>query len=138
MTNSIVSRIEVLLRSAGVGAVATGVDLVALACFTEGFGVHPRVASAPALTFGVVVQFVGNKRFAFRDDDPAWVPPALRFAAVECAAFVANLLLFDWASRVCALPPVPLRVVTTGIVYVALCLPLWSRIFRNTRWEQRP
>lgn len=138
MTRFIGSRIEVLLRSVGVGAVASGVDLAALALFTGALGLHPRMASAPALTLGGVVQFIGNKRFAFRNDDPTWIPQALHFAAVECATFLANLLLFDLASRVCTLPPVPLRVVTTGIVYFSVSLPLWSQIFRTPRSEQHP
>jgi putative flippase GtrA len=126
-----ITRLDTLVRSAGVGAVATLADLLTLALLTHGLGVAARAASAPALCVGVAIQFVGNKRFAFRDDDPAWASQALRFAAVEALGFAANLALFDLASRRVALPPVALRLVTTHLVYFGVCLPLWSRIFRG-------
>ncbi len=129
------ARVDVLVRSAGVGALATAVDLAALALLTHGLGLAARAASAPALCLGVAVQFVGNKRFAFRDDDPAWAAQALRFAAVEALAFAANLALFDLASRALPLPAVPLRLVTTSLVYFGVCLPLWTRIFQGARRE---
>jgi putative flippase GtrA len=128
-------RLDLLARSAGVGALATIVDLAALALLTHAAGLPPRTASAPALLLGVAVQFVGNKRFAFQDDDPAWAAQALRFAAVEAVAFAANLCLFDLAARTTPAPPVALRLVTTSLVYFGLCLPLWSRIFRDGRPE---
>jgi putative flippase GtrA len=120
-----INRFDTLVRSAGVGAVATLADLLTLALLTHGLGVAARAASAPALCVGVAIQFVGNKRFAFRDDDPAWASQALRFAAVEALGFVA-------------LPPVALRLVTTHVVYFGVCLPLWSRIFRHPASEGSP
>jgi putative flippase GtrA len=108
------------------------VDLATLALLVHAFDLLPRVASAPALGLGVLVQFVGNKCFAFRDRDPRWAPQALRFALVEALGFAANLVLFDLAVRAVALPPVALRLVTTNLVYFGICLPLWSRIFHTT------
>lgn len=123
-------RIATLTRSAGVGAVATAVDLATLAVLVHALGVTARAASAPALALGVAVQFVGNKRVTFRDHDPNWIPQAWRFLLVEALGFAANLALFDFAARHVALPPLALRLVTTNAVYFAVCLPLWSRIFR--------
>lgn len=124
--------IATVIRSAGVGVVATVVDLMSLAWMVHALHVSPRVASAPALLLGVLVQFVGNKSLAFRDRDPRWAPQAARFFAVEAVAFAANLALFDLATRAVPLPAVLLRVVTTSAVYFGLCLPLWSRIFSAT------
>jgi len=124
----------VVVRSAGVGIVATATDLVALAILVSGFGIDPRVASVPALALGVAIQFVGNKLFAFADPSRAWVRQGVQFLGVEAVGFVANLVLFDLALTLTHLPYLPLRLVTTNLVYFAICLPLWSRIFR-TRME---
>lgn len=121
-----------VLRSAGVGAVATLTDLGALALLVHVWRISARAASPVALLLGVAVQFVGNKLVAFRDRDPRWASQAARFAAVEAVAFAANVALFDVAVQHVALPPVALRLITTNLVYFGLCLPLWSRIFRPT------
>ena len=128
-------RLATLVRSAGVGAVATAVDLVTLALLVHGLGLSARVASAPALCLGVAVQFFGNKLVAFRDRDPNWIPQAARFLGVELVGFAANLALFDLAVRHVAVAPVALRLVTTNLVYFGVCLPLWSRIFHTPRPE---
>ncbi|MBI5513758.1 MAG: GtrA family protein [Deltaproteobacteria bacterium] len=124
-------RVALLARSAGVGAVATAADLGTLALLVHGLHWDARQASAPALALGVLVQFVGNKLFAFRDRDPRWARQALRFLAVEALGFVANLVLFDLAVRAVPTAPVALRLVTTNLVYFCVCLPLWTRIFRS-------
>jgi len=120
----------IVLRSAGVGILATVVDLAALAILVSGFGVSPHVASMPALALGIAIQFVGNKLFAFADPSRAWVKQGAQFLGVEALGFVANIVLFDLALRLTHLPYLPLRLVTTNLVYFAICLPLWSRIFR--------
>ncbi len=131
-------RVATLARGAGVGAVATAVDIVTLAALVHAFGVSARVASVPALSLGVVIQFIGSKLVTFRDRDRAWRPQALRFAAVEAVGFAANLALFDLAVRVVALPPVALRLVTTNVIYFCVCLPLWARIFRGSARGELP
>ncbi len=133
---STVEHITTPARGAGVGAVATAVDLATLAALVHAFGVSARVASAPALLLGVVIQFVGSKLVTFRNRDRAWGAQAVRFAAVEAVGFVANLALFDLATRNVALPPVALRLVTTNAVYFCVCLPLWARIFRGRTREE--
>jgi putative flippase GtrA len=121
----------VVLRSAGVGALATVVDLIALALLVSGAGLSPRLASLPALALGIAVQFVGNKLFAFADRSPQWARQGAQFLAVEALGFVLNLLLFDFAITVTPLPYLAARMLSTSIVYFAVCLPLWSRIFRT-------
>jgi putative flippase GtrA len=118
-----------VFRSACVGVLATVTDLAALTLLTSVAGLHVRIASVPALALGIVVQFVGNKLFAFRDRDPRWRTQAIRFAGVEALGFIANLALFDGIVRVVVLPPVVLRLVTTNVVYFCVCLPLWGRVF---------
>jgi len=128
-------KLLVFVRSAGVGALATGVDLVALALLVSAFGLSPRAASLPALGLGITVQFVGNKLFAFGDRSARWVEQGARFLAVEALGFTLNLLLFDLAVTHTPLPYLVARMLSTSLVYFAVCLPLWSRIFRA---ELRP
>lgn len=119
----------VVLRSAGVGAGATLVDLLTLTLLVSGFGVPASVASAPALLLGMATQFVGTKRFAFRDRSGDWVRQGLAFAAVEAVSLVANLALFELALRFTPVPYVLARVACTSLVYFAISLPLWTRVF---------
>lgn len=120
----------VVLRSAAVGLLATATDLIVLAVLVSGFGVSPRIASVPALVLGISVQFVGNKWFAFGDRSRDVLRQGAQFLGVEAVGFVANLVLFDLAVTLTRLPYLPLRLLTTNVVYFCLCLPLWSLIFR--------
>lgn len=131
MSNRMLHRLAVLVRSMGVGVFATATDLGVLALFVSGLGVPPRVASVPALVLGIVVQFLGNKLLAFDDRRPDWLRQGAQFMAVEAIGFVANLLLFDRAMALTHLPYLPVRLATTSFVYFAICLPLWTRIFRT-------
>ena len=123
--------LEVVTRSGGVGLIATAVDLGALTLFVSVFGVAPRLASIPALVLGIAVQFAGNKFFAFRNRSSAWLEQLGQFLGVEALGFVANATLFDLLVSHTSLPYLPLRILTTSIVYFSICLPLWSRIFRE-------
>jgi putative flippase GtrA len=120
----------VVVRSAAVGLLATATDLVVLAVLVSGLGVSPRIASVPALVLGISVQFIGNKWFAFGDRSRDWMRQGAQFIGVESLGFVANLVQFDLAVTLTKLPYLPLRLITTNVVYFCLCLPLWSLIFR--------
>jgi len=124
--------VRVLVRSVGVGAAATLVDLIVLAALATGLALGPRVASPFALASGLTVQFVGAKLFAFEDRRPRWGRQAAQFAAVEALAFGANAILFDTAVRVAPFVPyVAARLVVQAAVYWCVCLPLWARIFER-------
>jgi putative flippase GtrA len=123
-------RLRLVLRSAGVGLMATGTDLVVLTCLVSVAGLSARLASMPALAAGVVLQFAGNKWFAFEDRSRRWVRQSLEFLAVEALGLATNLALFDLVMAHTALPYLPVRLATTSFVYFAICLPLWARVFR--------
>lgn len=122
-------RILFLVRSLGAGVLATAADLLTLFVLVTGLSMNVRLASPIALVLGVGVQFLGQKFLAFRDTRSAWTRQALAFSAVEVLGFVANLALFDVAARLVPLPYLVLRILSTNLVYFAICLPLWSRIF---------
>jgi len=124
-----------VLRSLLVGGAATALDLGMLALLITGMGTAPRLANAPALIAGVGLQFVGNKLFAFRDGSSRWVAQGAQFLAVEALAFVLNLAIFDVLVR-WGLPFVAARLLGSSVVYLAVCLPLWSQIFRTPKPEE--
>ncbi len=125
------SRVATVIRSVGVGGVGTVTDLAVLTLLASGAGLGPRIASPVALVAGLVVQFFGQKLFAFQDKRPAWGSQAALFFLVEAVAFVLNLALFDLAVRFVPAPYVLLRVGVQFAVYAGVCLPLWSRIFAD-------
>jgi putative flippase GtrA len=130
-------RIQGVMRSASVGAVATLLDLAVLTFLVRGLSLSPRLASPLALAAGIAAQFVGNKLFAFDDKRPEWVAQGLQFLSVEALGAVSNLVLFDWLMRHAHLGLVPARLLSTSVVYFAICLPLWARIFRAPLEQRR-
>ena len=120
-----------VFRSLGVGGIATLADLVTLTFLVSALGLSPRAASIPALLLGVFVQVVGNKRFAFRDRSPEWVKQGLLFAGVELIGFAANAAVFDFLMVHTNVPYLVARCLGTFGVYAAICLPLWTRIFKH-------
>lgn len=117
----------------GVGAFATLLDLATLGVLVSGLHFSPRIASFPALTLGIAVQFIGNKLFAFEDRSKRWGSQAAQFFAVEALGFIANWVLFDLAVSRLPLPYLVVRLITTNVVYFGICLPLWSRIFHTSK-----
>ncbi len=131
-TDTLRHRAATVARSMAVGTFATGLDLVVLFALVSVGHLSPRVASVPALAFGIVAQFVGNKLVAFEDRSPDWMRQGAQFLVVEAIGFAANLALYDLAVGRAHLPYLPARLLTTTVVYFGVCLPLWSRIFRAT------
>jgi putative flippase GtrA len=121
------------LRSALAGGTATLVDLASLATAVGVLGVAPRVASVPALLAGALVQFLGNRYFAFRAASRGTLPrQAALFAATEATALLLNAALFDLVARRVALDAgsaLVARALTTNLVYLAFSYPMFRRIF---------
>jgi putative flippase GtrA len=125
-----------LARSAVVGIAATVVDLLALLVLVQVVGLPPEVANVPALAFGVIAQFVGNKIFAFRCRDAR--PRVLAaqtglFAAVEAGALVLNALAFHLLVASLHVPYPAARLVGSSVVYFGYSYPLWGKIFGKER-----
>lgn len=129
---------RVLLRSAGVGVVATVVDLAALWLLVSGVGLSPLVANVPALSAGLVVQFFGNKRFAFRDRSPRIVRQGALFLLVEAGAFALNALAFDFLVRCLGMGWAPARLLGSAAVYLGFSFPLWRFVFHTSRSPYPP
>jgi putative flippase GtrA len=129
-----------ILRSLLAGGAATIADVAVLALLVSVVGLSPRVASIPALLAGGVVNFVGNRHFAFRAAQGSLARQVALYAAVEVAALAANGILFDIVMRLLphglAWAYVPVRLVTSHLVFLAWSYPLWRIVFRVPRPAQ--
>lgn len=122
-----------LLRSLLAGGAATFADLLVLLLAIHALHLDPRVASIPALIAGGVVNFLGNRHFAFRAGSGDVRKQALLYTATEIVALVLNGLLYDVAVR--ALHPtafgiVLTRLLTQNAVFLLWSFPLWRHVFR--------
>jgi putative flippase GtrA len=122
-----------LLRAGIAGLAATGSDLATLAVLVSVLHVDPRLASLPALVVGGVVNFVGNRHFAFRAKDGHLGKQAAGYVAVEVVALALNGLLYDTVLR--AVPGAAhvywlVRLATSHLVFLAWSYPLWRLVFR--------
>jgi putative flippase GtrA len=118
-----------LLRSALVGLAATAADVLTLASLVDGLRIAPQVANVPGLLVGVVVQFVGNKRFAFRDRSPVRLAQVANFTLVETGTLALNAFAFHWLVAVTPVPYVLARLAGSAAVFLAFSYPLWQRVF---------
>jgi putative flippase GtrA len=125
-------RLGVLLRSASVGLVATASDLGSLLLLIHVAGLSKRLANIPSLLPGLLIQFIGNKYFAFQDRSKAIVMQGSLFFVIEMFAFAFNVLLFDLLVHRCAMHEIPARLLGTNIVYLGFSFPLWRLlVFRK-------
>lgn len=125
-------RVVSLLKSGVVGVVATAVDFLLLWLLVDGLSWAPHWANLPALTGGLVVQFFGNKIYAFEDHSRAHVRQTSRFLLVETGAFVLNALSFHCLVTLSSISYVVARLIGSAAVYFFFSYPLWHWVFRPT------
>jgi putative flippase GtrA len=133
-------RVKRLLRSGLAGLFATGADLLVLTLLVTAAHWTPRAANVPALIVGGVVNFVGNRAYAFRARQGNVAKQAVGFSAVELVALGLNGVLYDAVLRV--FPGASrlfwlVRIGTTHLVFLAWSFPLWNRVFRGGAPSQR-
>lgn len=117
------------VRSLGVGALATGTDLLALLLLVEVLGLRAPHANVPALAVGVVIQYFGNKYLAFGDRSRDHLRQGLAFLGVEAGTLALNALAFHVLVVHGAVPYGLARVLGSALVYVSFSYPLWRRVF---------
>ena len=124
-----------LVRSLLAGGAATLSDLAVLTFLVSVLHWLPRDANLPALLVGGVVNFFGNRNFAFRaqGDRGALHKHVIGYALVEVVALALNGILFDLFLR--AVPGAAhlywlLRLATSNVVFLCWSYPLWRRVFR--------
>jgi putative flippase GtrA len=126
------TRLFELVRAGAAGILATGADLAVLAVLVSLARWDARAASIPALVAGGVVNFLGNRHFAFRAAGGPVVRQAVGYTVVELVALALNGLFYDAILR--AFPAAAhaywaVRLVTSHVVFLAWSYPLWRRVF---------
>ncbi|MBX3192352.1 MAG: GtrA family protein [Labilithrix sp.] len=126
-----------VLRALLAGGAATLADLAVLALLVSVAGIDPRLANAPALLAGGVVNFLGNRHFAFRATAGSLARQATLYTLVEIIALALNGVLFDVVMRVAgghvAWAYVAVRLATSHAVFLGWSYPLWRLVFRVPR-----
>lgn len=133
---SVSARLMTFARSLLTGGAATLTDLAVLAFAVGVLHVAPRIASLPALFAGAVVQFFGNRHFAFRAKRGALSRQATLFVITEAIALALNGLLFNAVATSFPLTTstaLVARAITTNVVFLAWSYPVWRRVFRPTK-----
>lgn len=120
-----------LRKSAVVGLLATLADMALIALMVHGLAVAPAIANVPALTVGLIIQFWGNKRYAFQDKSPVTTRQTSAFLAVELVAFALNAVFFHVLAVGFEVTPLLARAVASAFVYFAFSYRLWQIIFRQ-------
>jgi putative flippase GtrA len=126
------TKLVTLLRAGIAGIAATASDLATLAVLVSVFHVDPRLANVPALLVGGVVNFLGNRYFAFRAHHGHAGKQAAGYTAVELVALALNGVLYDTVLRlVPGARPVYwlVRIATSHAVFLGWSYPLWRRVF---------
>lgn len=125
--------VSTFARSALTGGAATLVDLGVIAFAVGVLGVSPAVANVPALLLGAVVQFFGNRCFAFRARSGALGRQAALFVLTEAVTMALNGALYHAVVTHMTLGTggaVLARAITTNAVFVLWSYPVWRRIFQ--------
>jgi putative flippase GtrA len=134
LTSALLSKLARLLRAGLAGLVATGADVATLSILVGLAHLTPRSANVPALVVGGVVNFIGNRRYAFRARQGNIAKQALGYSVVEIIALGLNGLVYDTVLRI--FPAAGrvfwlVRLGTTNLVFLAWSYPLWTRVFRR-------
>lgn len=131
--NPLFARIETFARSALTGGAATLADLAVIALAVGILHVSPAVANVPALLVGALVQFLGNRHFAFKAASGSLGRQAILFAITEAVALALNAALYHVVvTRIPmgAAGAVIARAITTNAVFLAWSYPVWKRVFQ--------
>jgi len=125
-------KLATLFRSTIVGGAATAVDLLVLFLCMQGLGWSARAANIPALIAGGLVNFHGNRAFAFRATGAVERQAAL-FVLAELVTLGLNGVLYDAVVRAMHPAPIPAmvaRLVVQNLVFLGWSYPVWRRVFR--------
>jgi|HubBroStandDraft_6_1064221.scaffolds.fasta_scaffold465451_2 putative flippase GtrA len=132
---ALAARFATFLRSAVTGGAATLADLAVIAFAVGVLHASPAAANVPALLVGAVIQFFGNRSFAFRAQGGAAGAlhrQAALFALTEAVTMVLNGALYHAVAThlvLSATGAVVARAITTNLVFVGWSYPVWKRVF---------
>ena len=127
------ARIFELARSLVAGGAATLADLGVLTICVAALHLSPEAANVPALVAGGIVNFFGNRHFAFRANEGSIERHVVGYTLVEVVALALNGFLYALVLR--AAPQSAhlywlVRLVTSHVVFLFWSYPLWRKVFR--------
>jgi putative flippase GtrA len=126
------ARLATFARSALTGGAATLADLGVIAFAVGLLHLPAAAANVPALLVGAVVQFLGNRHYAFRARSGDVRRQVVLFALAEGVTLLLNGVLFHLVATNIPLGTggaVVARAVTTNAVFLCWSYPVWARIF---------
>jgi putative flippase GtrA len=82
-----------LIKFAVAGGLGATIDLGSLTLFVEQFGMDERVAVVPSTLCAVIVVFLLNKHFTFKNKDKQVGKQAAKFAIVYGVAILSNIII---------------------------------------------
>jgi putative flippase GtrA len=127
---------RVLVASSAVGIVATLVDWGLLIALVH-LGMHERFAILPACATGLVIQFFGNRRYAFgvrgTEARRSFGRQVWRFALVEVGTLLLNVVVYNVLREAGGIDYRISRALTGLGVYLGFSLPLWGWVFSTKR-----
>lgn len=127
------TRLATFARSALTGGAATLVDLAVIGLAVGVLHAPATAANVPALLAGAVVQFLGNRHFAFRAKGGDVRRQAALFALTEIVTLLLNGALYHVVAThfvLGAATAMLARAITTNAVFLLWSYPVWSRIFQ--------
>jgi len=122
-----------------IGSMATAADFGVLAMTVGAMGISARAANLPSLLIGSLVQFLGNRHFAFRAKAGCVRRQLKWFVLSEAVALSTNALLYDLVAQrvsLSAVTAVLLRAATCSVVFLAWSYPVFRKIFRQPKPAQ--
>ncbi|QOV88451.1 GtrA family protein [Humisphaera borealis] len=129
---------SVLTASAIVGIVASIVDYGVL-LLAVWLGMAERWAIIPACVAGIVVQFFGNQRFAFKahthGDRGAFGRQVWRFLLVEALTLLLNAVVYNLLREAAGIDYRWARLIAAFGVYMLFSLPMWHWVFAKPKSE---
>ena len=127
---------RVFTASAIVGILATLLDWALLVGLVW-LGFSQRYAIFPACAAGLVVQFFGNRHYAFqvrgRLAQKLLRRQIFRFVIVEIATLLLNALIYNLLREMAGIDYRLSRVIAGFGVYCAFSLPMWAWVFSIKR-----
>lgn len=117
-------------RSMAVGGAATVVGLGGLWLLVDVFHFTPAQANVPTLLAGSLMQFIGNRQWAFAGTTGKLTLQMPIFFGLEFVAFLFNAGLFELQTRYLGWHYLVARVLATTLVFWAFSFPLWKWLFR--------
>lgn len=103
------------LRFATVGVINTGIGYAVIFLCMYTFGMGPVASNVAGYAVGLVCSFILNRSYTFRSTAATW-PQALRFAASFVIAYLLNLAVLIWMTRVLG-AHIGVSQVVAGIAY---------------------